>query len=62
MRKVKVRKELEINNASSPTVKSSSKQPENSLFMLFWGIWAPPNGPEKVNKGLQVDKMYGPMS
>jgi hypothetical protein len=26
--------------------------------MLSWGIWAPPNGPKKVHKGLQVGGMY----
>jgi hypothetical protein len=30
--------------------------------MLFWGIWAPPNGPKKVHKGPQADRMYVPMS
>ena len=30
--------------------------------VLFWGIWAPLNGPKKVLKGLQVGVMYGPMS
>tara|TARA_B110001454_G_scaffold86672_1_gene83140 strand:- start:497 stop:694 length:198 start_codon:yes stop_codon:yes gene_type:complete len=35
--------------------------------MLFWGIWAPqngpapPNGPEKVHRGPQVGMMYVPM-
>jgi hypothetical protein len=27
--------------------------------MLFWGIWAPVNGPKKVNKGPQVGGMHG---
>jgi hypothetical protein len=26
--------------------------------MLFWGIWSPPNGREKVQKGPQLGKMY----
>jgi hypothetical protein len=30
--------------------------------MLFWGIWAPKNGPKKVLKGPQVSGMYAPMS
>jgi hypothetical protein len=38
------------------------KKSENSFFMLDWGIWAPPNGPKKVHKGPQVDRMYVPMS
>jgi hypothetical protein len=29
--------------------------------MLFWGIWAPPNIPQKVNRGPQVGRMYVPM-
>jgi hypothetical protein len=33
-----------------------------SVFLLFWGIWACPNGPKKVLKGPQVGGMYGPMS
>ena len=32
------------------------------FFMLFWGIWAPQNGPKKVHKGPQVDEMYSLMS
>ena len=38
--------------------KSGPKQPENKFFMLFGGIWAPPNGREKVQKGPQLGKMY----
>jgi hypothetical protein len=30
--------------------------------MLFWGIWATPNGIKKLLKGPQVGVMYGPMS
>jgi hypothetical protein len=37
------------------------KQPKNSFFMMFWGILAPPNGPKKVHRGPQVDRMYVPM-
>jgi hypothetical protein len=33
-----------------------------SFFLLFWGVWAPPNGSKKVHKSPQVDGMYGPMS
>jgi hypothetical protein len=29
--------------------------------MLFWGIWAPPNGPKKMDKDPQVGWMYGLM-
>ena len=32
------------------------------FFMLFWGFWAPPNGPKKVHKGPRVDRMYGLVS
>ena len=39
-----------------------TKQPENSFFRLFWGIWAPQNRPKKVLNGPQVDKMYGSMA
>jgi hypothetical protein len=31
------------------------------FFLLFWGIWAPPNGPKKVLKSPQVGGMYVPM-
>jgi hypothetical protein len=32
------------------------------LFIPHVGaIWAPPNGPKKVPKGLQVDRIYGTM-
>jgi hypothetical protein len=31
------------------------------VFVLFWGIWALPNGPKKVHKSLQVGRMYVPM-
>jgi hypothetical protein len=27
-----------------------------------FAIWAPPNEPKKINKGLQVGRMYGPIS
>jgi hypothetical protein len=30
--------------------------------MLFWCIWAPPNGPKKVYKGPQVGRMHGLIS
>jgi hypothetical protein len=30
--------------------RNGQKQPENSFIMLFWGIWAPSNGPKKVDK------------
>jgi hypothetical protein len=30
--------------------------------MLFWGIWAPSNGPKKVYDGPQVGRMHGPIS
>jgi hypothetical protein len=30
--------------------------------MLFWGIWAPPNGPKKVHKGPRLGEMYLPVS
>jgi hypothetical protein len=30
--------------------------------MLFWGIWAPPNGPKNVYKGPQMGGMHGPIS
>jgi hypothetical protein len=30
-------------------------------FMMFWDIWVPQNGPQKVLKGLQVGGIYGPM-
>jgi hypothetical protein len=30
--------------------------------MLPLAIWAPPNGPKKVHEGLQVGRMYHPMS
>jgi hypothetical protein len=30
--------------------------------MLFWGIWAPQNGPKKEYKGLQVGEMYVSLS
>jgi hypothetical protein len=36
-------------------------EPENCFFTLFWGIWAPPNGPKKVHRGPQVGRMYVPM-
>jgi hypothetical protein len=42
--------------------RNSPKQPENRFLMLFWGIWAPPNEPQKVLEGLQVDRMYVPIS
>jgi hypothetical protein len=32
------------------------------VFMLFLSIWAAPIGPKKVDKGPQVNGMYGPMS
>jgi hypothetical protein len=31
-------------------------------FSFFGAIWAPPNQPKKVPKGLQVGGMYGRMS
>jgi hypothetical protein len=30
--------------------------------MLFWGIWVPANGAKKVHRGLQVSRMYVPIS
>jgi hypothetical protein len=33
-----------------------------AVFGHFGAIWPPPNGPIKVSKNPQVDKMYGPMS
>jgi hypothetical protein len=32
------------------------------FFMLFWGIWAPPNGRKKIHKGLQVGGGFVTMS
>jgi hypothetical protein len=34
---------------------------KNKFFVLFWGIWAPSNGPKKVLKSPQVGGMYVPM-
>jgi hypothetical protein len=42
--------------------KKWSKTARKWVFMLFWGIWAPPKGPIEVLKGLQVGGMYVPMS
>jgi hypothetical protein len=43
-----------------------SNKPENRFFILFsfhlGANWAPLNDPRKVNKGLQVGKMYGPIA
>jgi hypothetical protein len=35
---------------------------QKRLFMHFWGIWAPPNGPKMVLKDLQVGRLFVPMS
>jgi hypothetical protein len=32
------------------------------VFFHFGAVWAPPTGPKKIPKGLQVDKTCGPMS
>jgi hypothetical protein len=37
------------------------KQPENIFSCCFGGIGATPNGPKKVHKGPQVDRIYVPM-
>jgi hypothetical protein len=39
-----------------------SKTARKWVLMMFWGIWAPQNGPKKVRKGLQVEGMYVLMS
>jgi hypothetical protein len=39
-----------------------SKTARKWVFMLFWGIWAPPIRPKKVHKGSQVNWMYVAMS
>jgi hypothetical protein len=32
------------------------------IYAFFFSVWAPPNGPRKVLKGMQVSEMYGSMS
>jgi hypothetical protein len=43
-------------------VQSNQKTVFYAVFAFLGAIWAPPNRPKKVPKGLQVGEMYGPMS
>ena len=43
-------------------VETTTKQVLMLFFFHFGAIWAPPNGPKKVLKDLQVEGTYGPMS
>jgi hypothetical protein len=42
-------------------VQNNQKTGFYAVFGHFGAIWAPPNGSKKVDKGLQVGKMYGSM-
>jgi hypothetical protein len=43
-------------------VQNNQKTGFFAVFLNLGLFWAPPNGPQKMLKGLQVDKMYGSMS
>jgi hypothetical protein len=42
--------------------KTTRKLFSYAAFVFFGAIWALPNQPKKVPKGLKVGDMYGPMS
>jgi hypothetical protein len=42
--------------------KTTKKHVFYSIFGYTGSIWAPPHGPKKVDEGIQVSRMYNPMS
>jgi hypothetical protein len=50
------------NQSNRPIFVGKLVQNQKIDFMLFWDIRATPNGPKKVQKGLQVDGIYALMS